>query len=56
MTRTKTATWLGLAISVLSTVALQPDVQSAVNPKYIPYITLAGTLLAAIGPSLRNKK
>ena len=56
MTRTKTATWLGLAVSVLSTVALHQDVQSAIDPKYLPYVTLAGTILAAVGPSLRKPK
>lgn len=56
MTKGKGVTLLGVALSTLSAFALHPDVQSVISPKYVPFVTLAGTLLAAVGPSLRKQK
>jgi hypothetical protein len=47
-------TWLGLVVSALGAFATQPDVQTIVSPKYATLIALAGTVLAAVGPSLRK--
>lgn len=56
MIQTKTATWLGVAVSALSTLALSTNVQSVISPKYLPFVALGGTVLAAVGESLKKPK
>lgn len=55
MNKGKAVTVVGVVLGTLGSIALSQDVQSIVSPKYAPVLSLVGTVLAALGPSLRNK-